>query len=83
MKMVRTFICKHMLSFLLGKSLEMEWLGHIAVVRLTFKKMLNGFPKCLYYFTFPVIVNERSISFMPSLAYEDTLYSQSFSFEPF
>lgn len=60
MKVVCTFllksICAHILSFLLGKYLGMEWLSHMVGVCLTFSE--TG--KWLYHFTFPSIMCESS-----------------------
>ena len=50
----------HMLSFLLGKYQEVEWIGHMVDSFLTFSGMPNQFPKWLYHFTILPSVKKSS-----------------------
>lgn len=53
----------HMLSFLLGKCLRLEWLDHVVGVCLVFKKLPKCFPNYVYHFTFSPAVYVNSVCF--------------------
>ena len=48
------FLCRHMLSFILIRYLEVELLGLTATLRLTFWETAALFPKWPHHFAFPI-----------------------------
>ena len=54
------FLCGHTFSFLLGKHLKVEILGHVVTVCLTFEELLNYFAKWLRHLVVSAAVYEVS-----------------------
>ena len=61
---VYKYLCGHMLLFLLGRYLSMEFLGHMVTQSLTFWEITTLFPKQLYYFTSPIFSHSRLFFFL-------------------
>ena len=81
-------LCGHVISFLLSKYLQMEWLGPVGGMCLTFLancptvfqtifKMIDWYP----HFTFPLAVNEssRSLQMASTITFANLQYGLSFS----
>ena len=68
-----TFVYKstyeHILSFLLGKHLGVEWVDYMVGICLNFKKLSKCFLKLLFNCTFPLAVYETAncFIFLPKL----------------
>ena len=58
------FLCGHMLSFVLGKYLGMDWLDHMADVCLTFKQTTSVFQSVCTLLHFPLAVYESFLFYI-------------------
>lgn len=66
---IPTSFCVNMFSFLQDKCLRVQLLDHMVSSFLGFSKWTNYWPEWLDHFTFPLVVNGRSGSFISSPAF--------------